>query len=50
MSIPPLPTQRTTTQYPGGLLAYDVAGETTHNSHAHQPQGEQQDQVSTVLA
>ncbi len=46
---PTLP-HRTTTQYSGELLAYDVAGEATHNSHAHQPHGEQQGQVSTVLA
>ncbi len=45
-----LPPCRTTARNSGGLLASYVAGETTHNSHAHQPHGKQQDQVSTVLA
>ncbi len=31
---------RTTATNSGGLLASHVAGETAHNSHAHQPRGE----------
>ncbi len=50
LCFPPLPYNRTTTTNSGGFLASHVAGETTHNSHAHQPRGEQQDQVSTILA
>ncbi len=41
---------RSYTSHCGGLLAAHVAGETTHNSHAHQPQGGEQGQVSAILA